>query len=432
MLRLDQVRIATVRRGPLPDSVTEGVGPVDLALSPGEWTAVIGPAGCGKTPLARVLAGLEAPTEGRRFYDALSTDRQRVQIDGRGLRYLPGDEPFSPEVTVRELLQLRATLRGYHGSGRRRILDAAMERWDLVGIWSRRLGRLPRTQRRRVALADAFLGSPGLLVLDNPFWGCDDMTIRRLQQAILAEGAEARERTAMVALARSPFELVGITSRVVELGRSGRVLFQGGWQAWKTKRAEATAYRLVAVGRGSQIEEAIAKIEGVHSVLWHEGGPQNTFEVRADSAPRVREAIFRMMAAQDWPILELTAEANEYGGDSAYASQPLPRRRTTRRMQAAVAADGSATPLVPDASAAPTENAMEEPDVAELTPEGELLAETTLADSDDAAPDPSNAADDPEPETVSLPRNDSAHRTESGSLVIRPSHRQPPIGEEST
>ena len=310
MLQLEKVRV--------PAGRIRTIGPVSLGVPAGSWLGILGPSGAGKTVVAKVIAGLLEPERGHRFLSDPQLDRARILLEGRGIRFVPGHEAFAMQMRVGELLKTRASLRGFHGRTRKRVLDETVQRFHLLDIWRAKLMQLKRSVRRRVALADAFMGKPGLVVLDDPYWGCEDLQIRNIREGILAG---ERDEVAVAVCSRSPNELLPLVKRVVELGHSGKQLFLGDWRDWKAQRLKPATYRLVAKGRGGTIERTLKKIDGVESVLWHEGGPYNTFEVRADPSPAVREMIFKVMALKSWPIVELTPEPHPYLDDSGYGRE---------------------------------------------------------------------------------------------------------------
>jgi ABC-2 type transport system ATP-binding protein len=140
----------------------------DVSVSwPAGIVALLGANGAGKTTLLRVITGDLRPTSG-----SLSLPG----VAGRGRRrvgYLPQDAGWPGQFTVLEFLTYLAWARGVRRSTRRVQVDAAIEAVDLTTLRGVRLGRLSGGQRRRALLAQALLGDPALLVLDEPTAGFD-------------------------------------------------------------------------------------------------------------------------------------------------------------------------------------------------------------------------------------------------------------------
>jgi zinc transport system ATP-binding protein len=149
---------------------------VTLAIGAGEFVAVAGPNGGGKTTLLRVILGLEEPTSGeaRLFGDAATRFSRRETIGYLAQRSQLGvDAP----ATVREVVTAgRLAVGGLIGPLRRRdraIVNEAMERVGLSALADRPVQRLSGGQQQRAFIAKALAAEPSLLVLDEPTTGVD-------------------------------------------------------------------------------------------------------------------------------------------------------------------------------------------------------------------------------------------------------------------
>jgi zinc transport system ATP-binding protein len=140
---------------------------VDLSVDRGEFLAIAGPNGGGKTTLLRLVLGLEEPTSGR------------VEVSAGRLSYLPqraqaaGDSPLTVEELVAAGRAPRTRLLGPLGRPDREAVRAAIERVDLSRFARRRLTTLSGGQQQRAFIAKALAADPELLVLDEPTTGVD-------------------------------------------------------------------------------------------------------------------------------------------------------------------------------------------------------------------------------------------------------------------
>ena len=149
---------------------------VDLAIEPGEFVAVAGPNGGGKTTLVRIILGLEQPTEGAAslFGEAAAGFSRRETLG-----YLPQRPQLGGDVpaTVREVVSAgRLAAGGLLGPLRRRdraIVEEAIAKVGLAEQASTPLARLSGGQQQRAFIAKALAGEPSLLVLDEPTTGVD-------------------------------------------------------------------------------------------------------------------------------------------------------------------------------------------------------------------------------------------------------------------
>ncbi|MCK8784392.1 ABC transporter ATP-binding protein [Roseomonas sp. NAR14] len=155
---------------PLP--VLDGI---DLDVAPGEFVALLGPSGCGKSTLLRLLAGLDAPSEG----EAL-TDGEPVPGPDPSRVLVFQDPTLYPWRTVRANVSLGLEARGLIRTQRHRV-DEAIRLVGLEGFDSAYPHQLSGGMAQRVALARALVNDPRLLLLDEPLGKLDSLTRLSMQ-----------------------------------------------------------------------------------------------------------------------------------------------------------------------------------------------------------------------------------------------------------
>lgn len=202
---------------------THALREVDLVLQPGV-TGLLGPNGAGKTTLLRILATVLPPSQGRvRVLDLDPSDpAQRTDVRRR-LGYLPQELGFPSGFTAFAFLDYLAVLKEWTDATRRHEeVRRVLELVGLADLSARKVKALSGGQRRRLALAQALLGDPALLVLDEPTTGLDPEQ-RASLRGVLAEAA----RSATVLLSTHQTEdVAALCERVVVLD-AGRVCFNG-------------------------------------------------------------------------------------------------------------------------------------------------------------------------------------------------------------
>ncbi|HUR51296.1 MAG TPA: ATP-binding cassette domain-containing protein [Mycobacteriales bacterium] len=202
---------------------THALRDVDLVLEPGV-TGLLGPNGAGKTTLLRILATVLAPTTGR--LEVLGLDpaepKQRTGVR-RQLGYLPQELGFPTGFTVFAFVDYLAVLKEWTQAGPRHDeVRRVLELVDLADRSGKKVKALSGGQRRRLALAQALIGSPALMLLDEPTTGLDPEQ-RASLRGVLAEAA----RTSTVLLSTHQTEdVAALCERVVVLD-AGRVCFNG-------------------------------------------------------------------------------------------------------------------------------------------------------------------------------------------------------------
>ncbi|WP_017591109.1 ATP-binding cassette domain-containing protein [Nocardiopsis potens] len=164
---------------------------VDAEFGPGVF-GLLGPNGAGKTTLIRLLAGVLRVRAGRVSAGGLDL---RTRAGRRALRrvlgYLPQDAALYPDLTPRDFLDHAGLLKGIDDPReRRRRAGELLDRLGLVFEADRRIGALSAGTRRRVGIAQALLGDPELVLLDEPTAGLDVEERIRLRGLLSGLGAE--------------------------------------------------------------------------------------------------------------------------------------------------------------------------------------------------------------------------------------------------
>ena len=145
---------------------------VSLTIPAGMF-GLLGPNGAGKSTLMRTLATLQECDAGSVFFGELDVLDDKDDIR-RLLGYLPQDFGLYPKVTAYELLDHFATLKGLSGRGRRReIVDGLLQQTNLFEVRHQRLGGFSSGMRQRFGIAQALLGDPQLIIVDEPTAGLD-------------------------------------------------------------------------------------------------------------------------------------------------------------------------------------------------------------------------------------------------------------------
>ncbi len=198
---------------------TRALRDVTLAVAIGEPVLLVGRNGAGKTTLLRIATGFLDADAGDVAIDGLALGGARGRAQAR-LGYLPEHAPAPPELTVRDHLWFRAK--------QKRVADvgAAIERaLAAAAIADRahvRIGTLSKGYRQRVGLADALLGDPPLLVLDEPTGGMDPIQTAELCAHLIELG----KTRAILVSSHAVADLEPLAARVAVL-RDGALVADG-------------------------------------------------------------------------------------------------------------------------------------------------------------------------------------------------------------
>jgi ABC-2 type transport system ATP-binding protein len=158
---------------------------VSLAIAGGSITALVGPNGAGKTTLLRCMAALETPYAGRVAIDGLDTREAPRAIHAR-LGYLPDFFGLYDALSVRRCLHYAARAHGIGSGEAAGAAEAAAARVGLSDRLEQAAGALSRGLRQRLAIAQAIVHAPSVLLLDEPAAGLDPQARRDLSRLLLS------------------------------------------------------------------------------------------------------------------------------------------------------------------------------------------------------------------------------------------------------
>jgi ABC-2 type transport system ATP-binding protein len=198
-------------------SALEGV---DLTLSEGSALGLLGPNGAGKTTALRLVLGLLRPSEGWVRLNGMDPGTAESRF---GVGYLPERLVLPGHMTIRSFLRLHGALSGLAGAE----LDSDLVRVaEQVGVASRlddKVGELSKGLMQRVGFAQAFIGAPRLLLLDEPASGLDPIGMREARDWISA----ARRRGCTVLISSHLLSEVERLCDRVAILHEGRVRAEG-------------------------------------------------------------------------------------------------------------------------------------------------------------------------------------------------------------
>ncbi len=166
------------------------VAGISAEIQPGRLTGLVGPDGAGKTTLLRLVTALLSPDQGSISVAGLSTDREAEAVH-RVAGYMPQRFGLYEDLSVRQNLDLYADLRGVPASQRPETYRRLLHFTGLGEFQSRLAGRLSGGMKQKLGLACALMGSPRVLLLDEPSVGVDPVSRRELWSMVrelLTEG----------------------------------------------------------------------------------------------------------------------------------------------------------------------------------------------------------------------------------------------------
>ncbi|MBI4827278.1 MAG: ABC transporter ATP-binding protein [Nitrospinae bacterium] len=280
------------------------VNAVSFEVAPGEICGFLGPNGAGKTTTMRVLTGFIPPSQGRVEVAGLDVARDPLEVKKR-VGYLPETTPLYGDMRVEEYLQFVGRIKGVARGGLTQAVGGVMEAARIADRRRSLIRTLSKGYRQRVGLAQALIGGPEVLILDEPTIGLDPTQIKDIRSLIKSL---AGKRTVILS-SHILSEVQLICSRVVII-KGGRLLASESIESLAA--ALGGHLSVSAKAPADQLGEALARLPGVKSVAARGPGAEPgaaRFEIVPSDVSLARREIARFVVGRGWELVALTGGA---------------------------------------------------------------------------------------------------------------------------
>ncbi|MCK9350902.1 MAG: ABC transporter ATP-binding protein [Clostridiales bacterium] len=274
---------------------------VSFSIPKGEVTGLLGLNGAGKSTAMNLIAGLLASDAGTIRLGGLDAFDAPIEYRKK-IGFLPETPPLYLDLTVGEYLMTVARLKRLPKPREREVLRV-MASTGIEHAKKRLIRSLSKGYRQRVGLAQALLGTPELLMLDEPTVGLDPSQVNEFRKLIREQGAQHTVLFSSHILS----EVNAVCDRVLVLHR-GKLVADTTPIALGASGHEIRRFRLVTEGDKETIRALITSVEGVLTVDYTDGA--FVIEVEAFRDVDVRRRLFWELSAHALPILELTLLAD--------------------------------------------------------------------------------------------------------------------------
>jgi ABC-2 type transport system ATP-binding protein len=284
------------------ERLTKSYGPrlavdgVSLEVETGEVMGLLGPNGSGKTTILRILTGYLRASSGTARIAGLDIARDALAVKQR-VGYVPENAPLYDGMRVREFLAFMARIKGLARSAVPLAVEAACARLALERVVDRQVGILSKGFRQRVAIAQALLGRPEVLILDEPSNGLDPQQIIEMRELIRSLAGSLTILVTSHILA----EMERMADRVA-------ILVQGRLLAVRALRPAGAAVHLRLQVRGDEarVRACLGQVPGVHVVALAAPSQSGVAAYRVEvDGPPVAEPIAALLIHSGFGLLSL-------------------------------------------------------------------------------------------------------------------------------
>ena len=270
-----------------------------FTVNAGEIVGFLGRNGAGKTTTMNMITGYISSTSGTALVDGHDILKEPAEVKKR-IGYLPEQPPLYMDMTVNEYLAFAADIKKVPHKNRKEHLDRIKELVRITDVSARIIGNLSTGYKQRGGLADALVGHPPVLILDEPTVGLDPTQIIEIRHLIKGLG---KEHTIILSSHILP-EVADVCERVIIIDH-GRIVAQDSLAALQQGLGETAKLTVRIAGPEAATARTLRAIEGVINVdnLGVRESNSYDFLITANKEIDVRRAIFNIMGKSGTPIL---------------------------------------------------------------------------------------------------------------------------------
>lgn len=278
----------------------KAVNNISFTVEKGEILGFLGPNGAGKSTTMNILTGYLSASSGTvkiAGYDILDNPQEAK----RHIGYLPENPPLYLDMTVQEYLRFVCALKGVKKPEQTRQLAEIMKLARVTDVADRLIKNLSKGYRQRVGIAQALVGNPEVLVLDEPTVGLDPKQIIEIRNLIKDLG----KKHTVILSSHILTEVKAVCDRIVIINQ-GTIAAIDTPEGLSRQMGRANKLSMTAEGPAREIIEQLRQLQGVRavSILAEKAGNLTVYEIELEPEAEARKSIFFEMARQGWPILE--------------------------------------------------------------------------------------------------------------------------------
>lgn len=278
----------------------KAVDNISFSVDKGEIVGFLGPNGAGKTTTMKMITGYIPPTSGTIKIAGYDIVEQPIEAK-KHIGYLPETPPLYLDMTVEAYLHFVGGIKGVPPKKRKEDVEKIMYEMGLMEVRKRLIKNLSRGYKQRVGLAQAIIGDPEVLVLDEPTVGLDPKQIKEIRDIIKKLGGK---HTIILSTHILP-EVSMVCDRVIIINK-GKIVAMDKTENLSIALQNVLRYFIKAEGPYDKVVKTVENIDGVINVEAEiEEDMMVKLTVESSNDRDIRKDVFFAFAKEGLPILEL-------------------------------------------------------------------------------------------------------------------------------
>ena len=275
---------------------------LSLRVERGMIYGFLGPNGAGKSTTMNMMTGYIAATSGTvkiNGYDILKNPEQAKKSIG----YLPELPPVYPDMTVYEYLKFVAELKKVKKNERQAQIEDVMKQTQIEDVKGRLIKNLSKGYKQRVGLAQAIIGYPEVIILDEPTVGLDPKQIIEIRELI----RELAKKHTIILSSHILSEVSAVCDHIMIISK-GKLVASDTPEGLMTLLKGGKQMKLSVLGEQSKVEELLQSMESVKDFSMQPPRAEGmvSVNIRTEDTEDIRVELFHRLAAADMPIMELS------------------------------------------------------------------------------------------------------------------------------
>jgi ABC-2 type transport system ATP-binding protein len=272
---------------------------VNFTVEKGEILGFLGPNGAGKTTTMNIITGYISATEGTVKVDGFDILEEPEEVKKR-IGYMPEFPPLYMDMTVQEYLDFVSDIKKIDRATKKRSMEKIMDLVKIGDVRKRLIKNLSKGYKQRVGLAQALIGTPPVLILDEPTVGLDPKQIIEIRSLIKELG---KEHTIILSSHILP-EVSAICGRVIIINK-GKIVASDTPENLSKRLSSAGRLSLRVAGPEKQVLKLVRELEGVKNAEVQGVKEPGTVDilVEAERDIDIRRPLFYALSRAEYPIL---------------------------------------------------------------------------------------------------------------------------------
>lgn len=282
---------------------------LSFTVEDGKIYGLLGPNGAGKSTCMNIMTGYIAASEGEVKINGIDIVKDAEEAK-KHIGYLPEIPPLYPDMKVREYLEFAAELKKVKKEDRRQEIDDVMEKTFISDMQNKLIKNLSKGYKQRVGFAQAMLGNPSVIILDEPTVGLDPKQILEIRDLIL----NLKKEHTVILSSHILSEVSAVCDEIMIISK-GKMVACDTADGLSRRMQGEDELKLEVKGTENNIRRMLSEIEGIRTFETRMNKNKDLVEVHllVEKGCDIREDLFYKMADEKCPIykMELSTKSLE-------------------------------------------------------------------------------------------------------------------------